>query len=509
MVFISKFIFEEQFNLMNCVTIDPSFERIAIIDTKNKINIFLNSDIHTYFESYRKRFNETNQFSHISLKKPSKITEIYENKISSIMMTKFSSKKFLVETEEIRTFNEKNNEIPQIPSIIQTSKGKIINLITLKNQNKNKKVDKNSYLLATGLENGAIDIYALKSINIFHENLTEISQNDIENKKYSETWTLKYKLFNKNLLAVVDLEWSPNSDFLIALYYNQEILIWGFENPCLELNKLSPMKIIHKISLQNIEIKSILSDKSMNFFFVISNENVFGISYSKENFTINKYLENSIEKKNEKFCKDIEFNDSLKNREEMKEFDESGDLSLFGNGNLNFISSLNISSNCLIVPHQEPNFNDSNLKKFGIDKAHGFYFYKFSEDKKEISNIQIIQVYLKNQVKINCCVFSSYLFTNFMKKKLETQSNLVGDTYSLVASVFENQITIYKFYEKNKINKKKINTFNLILKIVDFKYNLNDCLWVDPYTLLVNDDIGKMWYVKFTCAELGFVLTAD
>lgn len=63
------------------------------------------------------------------------------------------------------------------------------------------------------------------------------------------------------------------------------------------------------------------------------------------------------------------------------------------------------------------------------------------------------------------------------------------------------------------INEKKLSIctltrkkFQEIFVIEDFKTELHCGVWLNPYTILLFDEEGKAWFVKFNGAELGYVV---
>lgn len=504
MVFVSKFIFEEGTNVIRCLDGDSIFERMAICDIKNTINIFSLFSINSYFNEYRKRFEEKCEFSHKNLKKPEKIAQIFQSDSSLIIKIRFSTKKFLSKVEILnKTSLETQISLDfQETKIIQTKQGKTLKLSM--SSNKQKPITKlvKSFYLASGLENGSITIFSLAKIHC-NKDLLSISQGEHElfssDESYSEIWNQKFILMNENSLSVLYLEWSYDSNFLIALYFNQEIAIWGeFDINNEQITKLSYPKKFHKIVLNDFFIKSICSENLSNEILAISNENIVRISFSKDEYNINYYFQ---EKKTKSSNQNISSSHKENNQEEDKEEEDN----ILDNFEIeNFFSSLNSSDDYLVVPFHKPNLSHSDMVKLGIkEETGGIFLYKFSKNNEKLEKIQLIRKFRNPQFKMNCCCFSKFLYKNFNKKEFTKQKIKNSNGYYILASVFENQIHIFKLFENHTKNTK--NFMSNFLKIIDFKFLLSYCSWIDQYTLMVSDENGRMWFIKFNCLELGFV----
>jgi len=333
-----------------------------------------------------------------------------------------------------------------------------------------------SHFLASALENGCIHVYSLAKIQVCQQSL-DIPQSETN----LEIWTRQFKLINEDSLSIIDFKWSEDSKNIFALYYSQEIWIWGLNY---ENENTTPQKI-HKINFNNYQIKTLCAAKSSNIFFAISNENIFSVSFSQEKIETHQLLENRKPDIIKKSLAKVEENEESKEKEKSL-----SDFLFFESGC--FISCLNVKGNYLLVPYHEPN----SIKPFNFESK-GFYSYGLSEEKDRLIQMSLI----KEDIKISCCACSNFFYT-FYTKKIDFKISQ-KDIYCVFATLVENQIYIWKLKE---FPKKKVKPI-LSHKIVDFKFILNYCLWMDAYTLLVNDENGRMWYVKFNCVELGFVLS--
>ena len=175
---------------------------------------------------------------------------------------------------------------------------KILQLKTLQTQKKPQTNKIKSFLLATGLENGFVAIFNISKIYMNMENFNNFEKDPSifkNDEDYSEVWTERFQLKNENLSAVIDLEWSFDSNFLIVLDHGQEIILWKFNIINEDFTNIATPQKLHRISFGKSIIKSFCADKSMNSFLAISNENIFRINFTSENYTLIHYFDDNIQ----------------------------------------------------------------------------------------------------------------------------------------------------------------------------------------------------------------------
>lgn len=90
-------------------------------------------------------------------------------------------------------------------------------------------------------------------------------------------------------MAIIDLQWSFDSLFLISLYYDNLIIIW-----LIEQNKKGILASkIHKIYLESSTIRNIISLKSCLTIIASSKFDLFVINYDCKHYDSINFLKNS------------------------------------------------------------------------------------------------------------------------------------------------------------------------------------------------------------------------
>lgn len=281
-------------------------------------------------------------------------------------------------------------------------------------------------------------------------------------------------MINQVSLAVVKIEWSKNSHFLIVLHFTQEVCIWNLENQI--------SKMVHKISFSHqTPIKSIINDphQILNYSFLAhSSHQFFRISFSTEKYEIFNYLNEEI-------------------KETELENEEFFDFGYFSCG------AFSPKGDLFFIPYYESSYPvKKNKKKM---KIKGFFSFEIDLKERNVLNeVECLQeINSKSSNKILSLSSSNYFYLNYQKKEIfQKQDENALQSYSLIATLCENNILIWKISE----NKAKSSPPTLLITITDFKYLLNFCLWIDEYTLFLLDENGRIWFVKFTCMELGVPL---
>ena len=496
MVFVSKFLFEKGINVVRCLDCDDKFEKLALVDSQNRIIFFFLSSFHDYFSKYRNRFEQTHQFSKDGIELPLKISEIQENNSSIVMQIKFSPTRFMQNVQIIND-NEKmdNGDILEEKFSFSTKSGKSIKLMSVQKKIQNRPMKNvNSNLLAVAFENGIINIYHLISIHTkAKEGIDELTTD------YFETWVRQFKLTNDDSLSIIDFKWSEDSKFIYALYYSQEVWVWSLN---LE-DKIVPFapspQRIHKISFGLYQIKTLVSARNGNMFYAVSNENIFSVKFSNKKIETFKFLENKNPPKEDSENEYLEpqsveqySDEESKERETQKEGGSISEFLFFENGS--FICGQNLRGNLLMIPYHEPN----SFSPFIAEKK-GLYVYKLSSNGESTITMSFPDCF--DKMKVTCCIQSDL---GYVKSVNENKNFKLSkrNIYTVFACLAENSIFIMKLKDYPKNNKP-----SLALKILDLKFILNYGLWIDPYTLLVNDENGRMWYVKFNYMELGYALS--
>lgn len=499
MVFISKIIFEKGSNVVRYIDCDCYHEKLAMVDAQNQILIFFVHSFNEYFSQYRKRFAETKQFSQKGLIFPMKIAQIIEKSKAFISTLKFSSQQFFIKNieiinkEEINDDFEHNKENIQLKSF-KSQQGKKINLMQILKDNKTKlKKDFKTFILAVGLENGQVIIFIMNKIRFKGGNIEENYENFNKLENYTEEWSEKFFLSNKCCIAVTKLEWSSDSNFLFVLHYNQEICVWGMNKD--EMNNLNNPKLIHKICLSSCFVKSInANNQNPNSFFVLSNENIYKINFSNTNYeSINFFEENNYSQP----LQNPENNLLLSEKKiELTEKNDNDDMTQYVENDYMHTAVFNMTGELFLLSYHE---------RTEVNKKEGVFLYEFDETKEKIIQKICLMEYKNNISKIACLCKSNFFFNKFRKSEIKTQKkNYVNSYYSVIAAIKENNLLLWKFCEFPKKNAKR--TVKQILEITDFKYFLNFCLWIDVFTLILIDENGKMWYIKFNYLEMGLPL---
>lgn len=139
------------------------------------------------------------------------------------------------------------------------------------------------------------------------------------------------------------------------------------------------------------------------------------------------------------------------------------------------------------------------------DKKEGTFLFEIDDFKGKILKKTCLMKYKNNNSKIVCLCRSNFLYNKIYPSDIKSQKKTyVYNYYSVVAAIKENSLFLWKLAEFPKKNGNRI--VKKILEITDFKYFLNFCLWIDAFTIILIDENGKMWFVKFNCLEIGLPL---